>query len=81
MLEKILPLPGGEGRGEGEREIQLNSSGLVLLESLGFIARGFSHRISTAQWFRPDDTAVRVTVGTRFSFVTNKSATQFLFPR
>ena len=27
VLEKVLPLPGGEGWGEGEREIQLNSSG------------------------------------------------------
>ena len=28
-LEKVLPLPGGEGRGEGEREFQLNCSGLA----------------------------------------------------
>ena len=28
-LEKILPLPGGEGRGEGECEFQLNCSDLV----------------------------------------------------
>ena len=26
-LEKLLPLPGGEGRGEGERFISLNSYG------------------------------------------------------
>ena len=26
-LEKVLPLLGGEGRGEGERAFQLNSSG------------------------------------------------------
>jgi hypothetical protein len=26
-LEKLPPLPGGEGRGEGEREFQLNSYG------------------------------------------------------
>ena len=29
-LEKILPLPGGEGRGEGEREFQIKSSGLTV---------------------------------------------------
>ena len=28
-LEKVLPLPGGEGWGEGERAFQLNSSGLA----------------------------------------------------
>ena len=26
-LENLLPLPGGEGRGEGEREFQLNRYG------------------------------------------------------
>ena len=29
VLEKILPLPGGEGRGEGERRFQLISSSLA----------------------------------------------------
>ena len=28
-LENLLPLPGGEGRGEGEREFQLNRYGLA----------------------------------------------------
>ena len=29
-LEKILPLSGGEGRGEGERKSQLNGSTLII---------------------------------------------------
>ena len=31
--EKIFPLPGGEGQGEGEREFQLTSSGFSLRPS------------------------------------------------
>ena len=38
-LEKILPLPGGEGRGEGEREFQLNSFGLEIRHSSFLIRR------------------------------------------
>ena len=30
-LENLLPLPGGEGRGEGEREFQLNRYGLAVI--------------------------------------------------
>jgi len=36
VLETILPLPGGEGRGEGELCLQLIRSGFALLAEEGF---------------------------------------------
>ena len=55
-LEKVLPLPAGEGWGEGERAFQMNSYGL--LDSVFGFLSDFGLRIS--DFFRISDFGFRI---------------------
>jgi len=59
VLPKILPLPGGEGRGEGERVFQLHTHGLG---GYSFVSRCLNH---WPAWFElaPKTTLARAFAG------------------